>query len=65
MDTSIIVRGMTCEHCRASVTKAIEAVPGVKSVQVDLAGGKAEWSGEGVDPEKVKNAVREIGFDAD
>ncbi len=64
MNKSINVRGMTCEHCRASVTKAIQAVPGVRSVHVDLAGGKADWTGE-ADPERVRQAVRDIGFDAD
>ena len=62
---SIIVRGMTCEHCRASVTKALLSVPGVASAEVDLASGKAGWTGNNVNPETVKEAVRAIGFETD
>lgn len=38
----IRIEGMTCDHCRNFVTKAIKAVGGVKDVNVDLAAGKAE-----------------------
>ncbi len=35
------VAGMTCAGCVASVKRAIEAVPGVRSAEVDLAAGRA------------------------
>ncbi len=34
------VEGMSCGHCSAAVTKALQAVAGVKGVDVDLAGKK-------------------------
>lgn len=37
----IKVEGMTCQNCQRHVREAIEAVPGVAEVQVDLAGGRA------------------------
>ncbi|MDG3005641.1 heavy metal translocating P-type ATPase [Paludisphaera mucosa] len=60
----IAVRGMTCGHCVGSVTRAIEAVPGVESVVVDLEAGRAEVS---VDPavarrEAVERAIHEAGY---
>lgn len=64
MSNTIHVGGMSCEHCREAVTKAIKAVPGVSAVTVDLAAGKAEWEGDPQSAEAVKNAVRSIGFDA-
>jgi len=30
------VDGMSCEHCKNAVTKAVSALPGVSSVDVDL-----------------------------
>lgn len=54
------VNGMTCEHCRKTVTHAIEAVPGARSVLVNLAGGEARF--EGADPDAVRMAVRAAGF---
>lgn len=56
------VKGMSCQHCVGSVTKAIENLEGVSNVKVDL--GKGEASFDGVDQvEAVKNAIRKIGFE--
>lgn len=33
------VRGMTCDHCVEAVTGEIGALPGVRSVRVDLVSG--------------------------
>lgn len=35
------VQGMTCGGCVKHVTKALQAVPGVNQVSVDLASGRA------------------------
>ena len=61
---SIIVNGMSCEHCRASVAKAIEAVPGVESVEVSLTEKQASWTEtHPVALEAVRKAVAAVGFD--
>ena len=36
----IKVKGMSCEHCVAAVTKAVAGLPGVSNVEVDLASGR-------------------------
>jgi len=36
MKKVIKVSGMTCEHCKARVEKALSSVDGVKSAKVDL-----------------------------
>ncbi len=65
---SIKVNGMSCEHCRKSVTEALNKLPGVKDVKVDLLTGSASWTD--ADPAKpasveaAKAEVRRIGFDA-
>lgn len=56
------VTGMNCPHCQASVKRAIEALPGVESVDVDLKGGSASVVGE-VLPAAVIEAVKLAGFD--
>ncbi len=63
---SITVTGMSCDHCRRSVTEAISKVPGVSAVTVDLSTGKASWQGDEAPAtvEAVKAAVRHIGFEA-
>ena len=39
--TSILVNGMTCEHCVASVTEELSALPGVLDVHVALKPGES------------------------
>ncbi len=61
---SIKVQGMTCNHCKASVTDAVSKVPGVASVNVDLLKGEAAWTENApVDRSKVREAIVNIGFD--
>lgn len=61
---SITVKGMTCNHCRMSVTKALEALPGVSKVNVDLLSGKASYEADPpLDPAVVKKAIEKIGFE--
>jgi copper chaperone len=39
------VTGMACEHCVASVREEVGALPGVASVEVDLASGATRRDG--------------------
>lgn len=60
----IIVKGMSCDHCRQAVTKALEGLPGVTSVTVDLASGEASWTeSQPVDRKVVEGAIQKIGFE--
>lgn len=49
--------------CKA-VTEAVSALPGAKGVQVSLEKGEVTWEEMGVEIEKVKEAIEDIGFDA-
>ena len=55
------ISGMSCNHCKMSVEKAIGSVAGVESVNVDLPGGKAYVRGEHKVAEVIA-AVKEAGF---
>lgn len=63
METLLIVDGMTCSHCEASVTKALEEVKGVEKVDVDLSTKEVKVTHEDASNEKLKEAVEDIGFD--
>jgi len=56
------VEGMTCNHCKKSVTDAILEVQGVEEVTVDLATGEVKIHGHDVDLELVKIAVEGRGY---
>ena len=58
----IVVNGMTCNHCRNNVEKAILKVEGVERVEIDLSSEQVIVYGE-VDKETVIQAVESIGFD--
>lgn len=58
------VDGMTCAGCVASVEKALNKTPGVRSAMVSLAGGSALVKGESLDAEALASDVRGAGFDA-
>ncbi|MDR2142766.1 MAG: copper ion binding protein [Treponema sp.] len=65
MKTTIKIEGMSCDHCVAHVTKALEEISGVSSVTVSLKDKNAvvEHAG-GVGPEALKAAVAEAGYEA-
>ena len=58
-----LVKGMTCEHCAASVTEEVEQVSGVDGVHVDVAAGRLTVRGEGFDPASIHAAVDEAGYE--
>ena len=57
----INIDGMTCNHCVMNVTKTIEAIPGVNSVEVSLAEHAAFIEGE-FDIDKLRKDVEAIGY---
>lgn len=64
METTLDVKGMTCNHCKSSVSGALSALPGVSKVEVDLQSGKVTVSHDGSTAETaMKTAVEEVGFD--
>ncbi len=61
------VGGMRCASCQAHVAKAVKAVPGVQSVEVNLITGRMTVETDDVPdmPEKVVDAVKNAGFTAE
>ena len=55
------VEGMTCHSCVAMVSEEVGEVPGVESVEVDLASGRVTVSGD-ADDEAVRRAIVEAGY---
>ena len=60
----IKVKGMTCNHCVISVTKALNEIDGVAGVEVSLDKGEASFTEEKlVDMEKVKESIVKAGYE--
>ncbi|HJX32880.1 MAG TPA: heavy-metal-associated domain-containing protein [Solirubrobacterales bacterium] len=58
------VPGMTCEHCKASVSKELNAVTGVESVDVDLKTKLVTVTGFSLDDAALRAAIDEAGYEA-
>ncbi len=62
--TTITVKGMSCQHCVASVTKALSEIAGISDVQVSLEKGEATFEEQSpVDEQIIKDAIARIGFE--
>jgi copper chaperone len=60
----IMVKGMNCAHCAAAVTKALQSLPGVTAVQVDLASGRVNYqSAAPVSREDLARVIKAAGFE--
>ena len=60
----IKIEGMTCGHCAMSVTNELVSIPGVTSVNVDHAQGKAVVEAADVTSDQLADAVSEAGYSA-
>ena len=63
MKKEILIDGMHCNHCTASVTKALSALPGASDVVVSLEDKKAVLNvGALVNDEMLKSVIEALGF---
>ncbi len=60
----IRVKGMSCSHCAAAVTKALEILPGMTGVQVDLPSGRVTFQSAGsVAPADLARVIKIAGYE--
>jgi len=63
MKRTLLIEGMSCQHCVMAAEKAIGGVAGVSFVAVDLATKKAVVEGDNLDDAQLKEAVTEAGYE--
>jgi copper chaperone len=64
MDSVLKVKGMSCQHCVMSVTKALSQLEGVKNVQVDLAKGEVRFDNtKEIAPNQIEKAITDVGYE--
>jgi copper chaperone CopZ len=67
MQVEIAIEGMTCDSCVQAITHELTRLEGVRSVEVDLDGGKALVTfteGES-EPAAFERAIEKIGYEAE
>lgn len=58
----IMVRGMTCNHCKATVEKSILELPGMNSVDADMVSGKVKLTGDYFNLDQIRHKIESIGY---
>jgi len=58
------VKGMSCQHCVMSVTKALSQLEGIQNVKVDLPKGEVSFdNATGVAQSRIQEAITDAGFE--
>jgi len=64
MMPEIKVKGMSCGHCAAAVAKALQSLPGVSEVQVDLERSLVSYqSATPVAGEDLARVIKAAGYE--
>lgn len=58
----LVVNGMRCGHCEASVQRAVKRVSPQAEVVIARADGRVTITGA-TDPTAVENAIRQAGYE--
>ncbi len=63
MATILKVKGMSCQHCVMSVTKALNQLEGIQNVQVDLQKGEVRFDNTtALALNRIEKAIEEAGY---
>jgi copper chaperone len=58
------VKGMSCQHCVMSVTKALNQLEGIQNVQVDLQKGEVRFDNtKALALNRIEKAIEEAGYE--
>jgi copper chaperone len=59
------IEGMSCDHCRMAVTRAVSSLEGVGSVEVSLENNTAtvEFEESRLNLAAIKQAIQDQGYD--
>ena len=63
MAETVTVKGMSCNHCVMSVTKALTKLDGIQNVHVDLQKGEVRFDNtKAVALDKIEKAITDAGY---
>ena len=61
-DLSIIIKGMTCNHCKETATEAIQNCDGTEKVVIDLKTGNTLIYGKSINEKQIIESINSVGF---
>ena len=59
---TVMVQGMTCNHCKATVENNLRTLPGIKEVEADLQSESVIITADIIDLAKIKSTVEGLGY---
>ena len=63
-EKNVYIEGMSCNHCKMSVEKALKSIDGVENVVVKLDDKKASiTSTKSINNDEIKKVIEDIGFE--
>jgi copper chaperone len=63
MATILKVKGMSCQHCVMSITKALNQLEGIQNIQVDLQKGEVRFDNtKALASNRIEKAIEEAGY---
>ena len=64
MSSVLKVKGMSCQHCVISVTKALNQLDGIKNVQIDLPKGEVRFDNtKSIASDRIQKAITDAGYE--
>ena len=61
-DLSLVVKGMTCNHCKETVTEAINSCKGINNININLETGETFVYGDDFNTKEIIASINEVGF---
>lgn len=59
---TILIDGMSCMHCAMRVKKAIESLPGISSLDVEVGKATVTYEESSLDQATIENAIVKAGY---
>ena len=61
-DVAFIVKGMTCNHCKETVTEAIKICDGIRDVTINLESGRTLIYGNNLNKQQIIASINNVGY---
>ena len=61
-DVTFIVKGMTCNHCKETVTEAIKTCDGIQDVTINLESGQTFIYGNNINKQHIITSINNVGY---
>jgi len=61
-EATILIEGMTCMHCAMRVKKAIEALPGISGLNVEVAKAELSYDESQISRTDIEAAIIKAGY---